>query len=1584
MRLRNTIICLVPVALMAAAACGSPSSGGGVSSTSSALERVDREGAAAGSQLLLPANSPATTCPFSTACPPGEYNLTTTGYDPKHPSAGCSTTPPASGLCESVSPAVSGDTFPAFVAPNIVTVTPPGTNSFPTPAIAMGPHTVYAIGQATAGGPSAIYAWGDNTYGQLGDGTTISSTALSAPVVPFYSPTQPVFQIVAGETDACALVEPPNGSYSAGTGNTVYCWGEIMTSPGAVSHPLATQIPIQSNSNTGPGFPNSDWSIQKIAHGAHHACALSYGASVNGPRVYCWGNNNKGQLGLDPGATAGVDPGAQALTAVEFPQQNTTTPYPFQILDIAASGDSTCALGYLTNPVIGPDAGITTTGDREIWCWGDDGQDSLGDGHGTPGMHMPFQPVSSTPSLKVPTGAGGEYSFDLPLVGASNVSPGKAGSFCARTLGQANAAQPWYCWGADHYGQLDLTAVLGTASGVFEPQSGNEYYVGVVGPTLISGNSDAPSPPPFIAVGANHGCIGSAQGGAAQPLYCFGDNDEGQLGLSGSIDGGNNESISTSNEQLQPGLWLPVNEGATPDSVGVAPAPVPLPTGFVGYNEFAVGQNFTCGAYTGAAPSATGNIVCWGNEGSFVNSTQPQALNWVAETPVNRFCSILPILCRGNTSSTCTPETNGCCAHGCESVAGVAGVPACALTTGGTAGNCPPGQYVNTVTSATSPLAPTPQCSFNTPGVVCAVPQSTTFPAPTTTNTALAPVITQVAVGAKTVYGLGTPMTEPGVATTSAVYAWGDNTFFQLGDGTTISSNNITPPTVPLFIPGNSVVQIGAGDYDACGRMADGTVYCWGEIVTAYGEIVRPTATQVALPVTGTTAATATWLAHGQHHACVVSQSPTANQVYCWGNNDKGQLGLNPFYEPEVDPLPTSVTSDYDPPSGVTSPVAFPQSVLTSLSAGTYTISSLAASGDSTCALLTAPAGKTGASQVYCWGDDAQGSLGDGAGGPNSVPNYIPQLVQGIPSGSTVGQIVGGSNGSAEEAGSFCAQVSTSGTPVVTRWYCWGASSFGQLDTAPAATPFPGTDFPQGLLTATQGVDGQFNAATTVALGAHQSCSFVSSTGANYCFGDNDQGQLGIAPSTTTPNTHAINVGTPTAITTAVAGIRPMAPSSISGIGYFNQLAMGSTFTCGAFVPPTTLNYASVPPYGNLACWGSLGNVLSSSTPTLLTWGAATDACQNITLSTNASVCGCLTAADCPADYACDTTQHVCTQTCGGGTDTYSPCNGGCCSGSNQCQAGTLQDNCGNTGGLCEICGAGNDACVPTGAGGVCGCNVASDCAGGQSCNTTTHQCSTTCNETGFTGCNGGCCSGTTCVAGTATTACGGSGGTCSVCTNIDANSTCYENACAGCGLNGPLQAIALSTTNIEATATSPIGVYFNPPLQTNGFFAISSPASYGSPGSPDCTGFAVEVPVQSAANIAGVMPTTQPSTATACEDTRLTGWVYSNGTLISTIGPYVGTWATNPSTGATYCSYNGWSNRIQVTMPVNAPANSIRVVGLAESWSPGIIRLDETSSPEHTSTMQSQRESSPDAIIFPLGFWSAEPVTIEYFQLFF
>jgi hypothetical protein len=265
-------------------------------------------------------------------------------------------------------------------------------------------------------------------------------------------------------------------------------------------------------------------------------------------------------------------------------------------------------------------------------------------------------------------------------------------------------------------------------------------------------------------------------------VYCFGDNDDSQLGISAS-----NEAQAATGS-----AWLPANEGVTQTAAASSIA------GITAFNELAVGLDFTCAAYTAAAASASGNIACWGNEGDLVNASTPQLLNWQAQAPsvpTPPRCPYLLVKCQPGFGNACVPSTSGCCLDQCEPMA------ACSLST--SSGACPPGEYANPQVVTGS----NPGCSFTAPNLC-------TSGSPT----AIAPVATQLAVGANAVYAIGVPV---GATNTAAVYAWGDNSFYQLGDGTTASSTLVSAPTVPLFVAGNAVTQIAAGDSDACGLLQE-------------------------------------------------------------------------------------------------------------------------------------------------------------------------------------------------------------------------------------------------------------------------------------------------------------------------------------------------------------------------------------------------------------------------------------------------------------------------------------------------------------------------------------------------------------------------------------------------------------------------------------------------------------------------------------------------------------------------------------------------------------------------------------------
>ena len=74
------------------------------------------------------------------------------------------------------------------------------------------------------------------------------------------------------------------------------------------------------------------------------------------------------------------------------------------------------------------------------------------------------------------------------------------------------------------------------------------------------------------------------------------------------------------------------------------------------------------------------------------------------------------------------------------------------------------------------------------------------------------------------------------------------------------------------------------------------------------------------------------------------------------------------------------------------------------------------------------------------------------------------------------------------------------------------------------------------------------------------------------------------------------------------------------------------------------------------------------------------------------------------------------------------------------------------------------------------GCQMARDCDAGQACNPATGRCGVRCGADMT--CNGGCCNGSTCQAGTDASACGHDGFTCEACTTM--KPVCTNGSC-GC-----------------------------------------------------------------------------------------------------------------------------------------------------------------------------------------------------------
>ncbi len=180
---------------------------------------------------------------------------------------------------------------------------------------------------------------------------------------------------------------------------------------------------------------------------------------------------------------------------------------------------------------------------------------------------------------------------------------------------------------------------------------------------------------------------------------------------------------------------------------------------------------------------------------------------------------------------------------------------------------------------------------------------------------------------------------------TGEAVCWGSGGSGQLGDGAG------TTRFVPVPVQGGHIFeQIAASTSQTCGRTAAGDLLCWGN-ATNRSALLTPTP---MLRADGGSA-DAIDLAVGRDHVCVVDST---RRVYClgWTATAVGQSGGIDF-----DDLVGPIVDGSDMPL--------------------ENVSTIEAGGDTTCAVVDG-------GQVWCWGSNASGQLGDGTYGnrPNAAP----------------------------------------------------------------------------------------------------------------------------------------------------------------------------------------------------------------------------------------------------------------------------------------------------------------------------------------------------------------------------------------------------------------------------------------------------------------------------------------------------------------------------------------------------------------------------------------------------------------------
>jgi len=370
--------------------------------------------------------------------------------------------------------------------------------------------------------------------------------------------------------------------------------------------------------------------IERIAVGAAHACMID----AEG-RVFCWGSNARGQLGLGDS-----DDRRQPTFVRDLERAGLTA------IDVAAGDSHTCA--------------VVTADDTSfnVFCWGDNGQNQVGAADGAASYDSPRLAPGTAGARQLSLGpqhtcalfADGRVACwgsnqegeagqadvnsvrmpttveDVPPAiaiaagGQGGAPPGPPRHTCALVQDMGGDAQVW-CWGSNSKRQLGREGMGGGTPAQVEAMT-------------------LPANLTQIAAGQEHTCAVEGPGGQ---LWCWGLNNAGTLGVPAAtqeqrpptpIMGAGEVTAAVDPEGAAPPLTtiaagvasrcVLLGDTGTPHcfglqqdgrlgvlASGIQVEPVPVQDGFSGFQQIGLGLTFGC-----ALPRGGGLPQCWGNNAS--------------------------------------------------------------------------------------------------------------------------------------------------------------------------------------------------------------------------------------------------------------------------------------------------------------------------------------------------------------------------------------------------------------------------------------------------------------------------------------------------------------------------------------------------------------------------------------------------------------------------------------------------------------------------------------------------------------------------------------------------------------------------------------------------------------------------------------------------------------------------------------------------------------------------------------------------------------------------------------------------------
>lgn len=750
------------------------------------------------------------------------------------------------------------------------------------------------------------YCWGANSFGQLGNGTNISSK-IPVEVDMSAFPDTYFKQISAGSEHACGV---------AGNGS-MYCWGRNASGQlgnGTTTNSY-TPVLVDVSANSYGGYDDIFY-FKQVEAGNNFTCGLS----VIGV-IFCWGTNEKGQLGNDDmSVTFSAIPVVVPFSHIGPNREaiQITTGYDFACA-LSANGRAMCwgsnEYGQLGNESsddssarainitfddiedryahmikiaagYGHVCGITSAGKGICWGKGDQGQ--LGDGNSNSSPDPVFVKTEENYSYHVSTYGYGHFI---------EITAGSGFSCAIDSLGNT------FCWGTGAKGQLGNA----TYNSYDAPILVYDYYFG-----------------DFVKIdsGRDHSCGFNAEGKG----YCWGEGSRGQLG----------HYVQTSSSYP---IYMHMND------IGESPN--------LHFSTLSEGLD-----YHVCARSSNGKSYCWGdnsdnqlglNEGVPSNKSSPQEVSIISNlkfitTGNQNTCGITSsgvVNCwglldtgeagRGNyddSSSTARPiistywtsDDNFFTLSMYDSVGGLTGSGkgySWGSNSSGQLGVYSPGEefpldsavpysmnYYIAGSSGENKDIKTLSKGYNHgclilgSGLLRCWGDNTygqlgvTAGSPTISQTPISTsspyTFQQVSAG----YNFNCALNEAGIAK-----CWGRNNYGQLGDGTSPTDAHY-PDYIdysPMQTDNESIAftQISTGLYHACGVTGSGKVYCWG--YNSYGQLGDGSYTTRDIPTEVNMSAFVTdnrfeEVRAYRYSTCGITSS---GKAYCWGYGFYGQLGNN-------------------------------------------------------------------------------------------------------------------------------------------------------------------------------------------------------------------------------------------------------------------------------------------------------------------------------------------------------------------------------------------------------------------------------------------------------------------------------------------------------------------------------------------------------------------------------------------------------------------------------------------------------------------------------------------------------------------